>query len=117
MGKALQDIALKGDGIARDIWTRFFQIINEGEVIWDVQNSVGDSVTRKLAPNANYVRPSVTIRADPGNSDTVFIGFNGSASFPLAADSSITIEWFNPVKNNLCWNDGGHPDQIIYVIG
>ena len=117
MAKALQDIALRGDGIARDIWTRFFQIISEGEVIWDVQNSVGDGVTRKLVPNANYVRPSVTIRADPNNSATILIGFNGSASFPMAANSAITIDWFNPVKNNLCWNDGGHAGQIVYVVG
>ena len=117
MGKGIQNIALKGEGIAKDIWEKFFQIISEGEIIWDVQTSIGDGVTKKLAPNADYVRHSVTIKADSGNTHAVSIGFNGTYSYSFSPGDSLTIEWFNPVKNNLCWNDLFNAGQTIYVVG
>lgn len=119
---------MSGAGIAQDTHDKFFgRSGNPDEggayklLAWLVGHGLGANdhqvpattgltVSRPLLASTNRLLPRITITNNGSN--TILIGYNGSATYPLAAGQSYTATWKNPVKSGLCWNDQGNAATV-----
>ena len=84
-----------------------------------IQLKITTDGTESVQQLSNYdgLKPSITIRADSSNKGTCYVGYNSNPDFPLAANEAITLNWINPLENQLCWKDDGTAGMILYVMG
>ena len=117
MSKESQLSAMANGAISGDIFRNFKAFLGNGTAISFKFKTSGTGDVQQLAQGVNYIKASITIRADDSNAGTVYVGTGGVPVFPLSASQSITLDWCNPYESGLCIKDDGANIGTVYVIG